>query len=169
MNDNEQIRKALKSITGKQAAACILRVTVKEVNKEEKTFTGKSLSEEPDYEDIRCGMGSIVVYPARGCMALIVHVENRDTDSYLLDCEEIEEIIINDGKNGGLANTPELSTQLGKLTARVDGIINAINNGVPASGAADGGAGLQTSIKTLLVQITDKEDFSGIEDETVKH
>lgn len=78
-----------------------------------------------------------------------------------------DELVVNDGKNGGVCITPELFKNLKKLTARVDGIIDAINTAVPV--AQDGGAMLQTSMKTKLATLQDKEDFSKIENEKVKH
>ena len=78
-----------------------------------------------------------------------------------------KEIIFNKGENGGLTIAPKLVEELGKLSARVDGIIDAINNGIPID--KDGGVGLQESIKTTLETLVDKEDFSQIENEKIKH
>jgi len=68
---------------------------------------------------------------------------------------------------GGLVKIEELVKNLDKLTARVDGIIDAIKNGVPIP--TDGGAGLQTTIKAALALLVDKEDFTTIENENIKH
>lgn len=74
------------------------------------------------------------------------------------------------GENfGGIVKAPELQVQLDKMTARIDGIIEAINNGQPAAGASDGGAALHTSIKTGLLAMGETEDFGDIENETIKH
>lgn len=81
----------------------------------------------------------------------------------------IESLIYNGGDNGGLCIVPELQTQLEKMTARIDGIINALNAGTASTGTPDSGAALITSIKTVLATIIDVEDFSGIENETIKH
>ena len=74
---------------------------------------------------------------------------------------------IRGGDLGGLVKVEELKSELAKLTARVDGIISAINNGVPVP--TDGGAALQTTIKAALATIVNKEDFTNIENENVKH
>jgi phage baseplate assembly protein V len=78
-----------------------------------------------------------------------------------------ESVTFNGGENGGLTITPELVAQLEKMSARIDGIIDAIKNGVPIP--QDGGAGLQTTIKAALIAIVDKEDFSAVENEKIKH
>lgn len=77
------------------------------------------------------------------------------------------EFVFNEGENGGLIIIESLKSELAKMTARIDGIINAINNGIPA--ATDGGAGLHTSIKLGLKAITKIEDFSQIENPKIKH
>lgn len=62
----------------------------------------------------------------------------------------------------------ELKTQLDIVTSRIDTLYDAINNAVPASGAADGGAGLQTSMKTILSTQVTEEDFDDILLETLR-
>lgn len=70
--------------------------------------------------------------------------------------------------NGGLVIAKELQTQLAKLTARVDGIINTLNIATPTA-SMDGGASLMTVIKSSLSSIVDKENFSNIASNTVMH
>ncbi len=76
-------------------------------------------------------------------------------------------ITFNEGENGGLTITPDLVNNLDKLTARVDGIINAIRNAAVVAG--DGGAGFKTNMAISLSLLTDKEDFSGIESSNILH
>lgn len=141
-------------------------VDAESVNWENKTMTGTDEDDLP-YYDVLLGVGMMAVKPVKGTECLIAILEGNEATAFLLYANEAELIEFNQGLNGGFANTPELKTQLEKLTARVDGIIDAINNGVP--GASDGGAALLTSIKTGLASITDKEDFSEIEDSKITH
>jgi len=72
------------------------------------------------------------------------------------------------GKNaGGLVKAKELENQLKKLTARVDGIINAINSAPVAP--LDGGATFKSSICGVLASLVNKENFSNLESEKVLH
>jgi hypothetical protein len=80
-------------------------------------------------------------------------------DSVLNVTKDIWEF--NGGDLGGLTKTQELKTQLDKVTARIDGIIDAITNAVPVTDYS--GAGLQASIVAGLQLIIDLEDFSQIE------
>ena len=72
------------------------------------------------------------------------------------------------GKNfGGLIKVEELQTQLEKLTARVDGIINALRNSLTLP--QDGGSTYKAGIVSVLSEITDKENFSSIASDKVFH
>jgi len=68
---------------------------------------------------------------------------------------------------GGVVKAGELKTQLDKLTARVDGIIDALKNS--ATAVQDGGAAYKAAIAAKLATLVDKEDFSRIESEVVLH
>jgi phage gp45-like len=68
---------------------------------------------------------------------------------------------------GGIVKAQELKTQLDKLTARVDGIIDALKNS--ATAAQDGGAAYKAQITVMLSTLVNKEDFSNIESEKVLH
>jgi len=80
---------------------------------------------------------------------------------------EVQNVEIRGDQYGGIVKAEDLINNLAKLTARVDGIISAINNGVPVP--QDGGTALQTTIKTALATLVDKENFSTIKNENVKH
>lgn len=143
-------------------------VTATAVNWQDKTMTGTDCDDLP-YYNILLGVGMMSVKPVINTDCLIAIVEGDEATAFLMMADQTELIEFNGGGHGGLTITPELKKQLGKLTSRVDGIIAAINNGTPAAGAADGGAGLQMSMKGLLAQITDKEDFKDIEDKKITH
>jgi phage gp45-like len=68
---------------------------------------------------------------------------------------------------GGLVKVQELRTQLDKLTARVDGIMNALKN-APTT-AQDGGSAFKAGIILALNSLSDKEDFSQIDSDKVFH
>ena len=167
---------------------------VSAVNAGRKTIDAKPVDNTAEIFDIPLQAdsagGGIVLYPKTGSMIALVFTSK--TTAIAIGYSEIERIGIkgdklnavinlvegtieldaehiamNGGGNGGLCITPELSAQLGKMTARIDGIIDAINNGVTVP--QDGGAALQTSIKAGLAAIVDKEDFANIENDKITH
>jgi phage gp45-like len=68
---------------------------------------------------------------------------------------------------GGVVKAKELKSQLDKLSARVDGIMDALNNSptVPQ----DGGSSYKGEIAVKLATLVDKENFSKLESEKVLH
>ena len=79
-------------------------------------------------------------------------------DVLIVSFSEIDEVIIKAPK----ISANDFKTQLDKMTARIDGIIDAIKNGVPTP--QDGGAALQQTIVASLEQLTDKENFNTLSD-----
>lgn len=85
----------------------------------------------------------------------------------LVVCRKNGTVELNGTQNGGVIVASELKNQLAKLTARVDAVYNALKNSPTA--AQDGGAAYKGAISTALAAVTQKEDFSNIESDKVKH
>ncbi len=179
---------AVRAILAKAVPMQVTEGTVTAVDKGERTCTVER-DDLPTLFDVRLnatlnpGDNLVTIFPKSGSRVLCALVEGQPTDAFVLTATEPEEVsgkvgevslrwnaegvILNGGKLGGLVKAKELETQLSKLTARVDGIIGALNGGVPV--AQDGGAALIASIKSALATLTDKENFTSLENEKVKH
>ncbi|MCT4644375.1 MAG: hypothetical protein N4A74_05250 [Carboxylicivirga sp.] len=142
-------------------------VTATAVNWDEQTMTATD-SDELEYFDVLLGVTTTAVKPVLNTDCLIAIVEGDEATAFLLYADEAELIQFNGGSNGGLTVTPELKTQLDKLTARVDGIIDAVNGAQP-SPSPDGGVALHNTMKAGLALITDKESFDKIENKKITH
>jgi phage gp45-like len=68
---------------------------------------------------------------------------------------------------GGIIKAGELKTQLAKMTARLDGVIAALQNS-PTS-PLDGGAAYKGAVSAALALLAAREDFAGIESDKVFH
>ncbi|MDR1353658.1 MAG: hypothetical protein LBK05_10295 [Treponema sp.] len=68
---------------------------------------------------------------------------------------------------GGLIKAGELKAQLAVLTARLDGVIAALQNSPTA--ALDGGAAYKGAVSAALAALAVKENFAGIESGKVLH
>lgn len=143
-------------------------VTAEEVDWEAQTMTASG-EDDLKFFDVLLGLGTVSVKPVLGADCLIAIVENDDATAFMLYANEAELISYNGGENGGLTNTPELKIQLDKLTARVDGIIDAIKDPAVIATAQDGGNALWALFKALIAQITEKENFDNIENEKITH
>lgn len=152
------------------AISPILQGIVKSVNGNTCTVTIDDI----DLSDVRLRASTtnisnqMLIVPKVGSIVILGSLSGDLNELVVLSCDEIESITINGGALGGLIKINELKTQLDKMTARIDGIISAINNGVATPGT-DGGAALLTTIKTGLATITNKEAFTAIEDTKIKH
>lgn len=127
------------------------------------------LNGDPNLLDVKLIAGAaefpLLITPAIDSVVVATFL-SKDT-AFISIYSEVESIALRGDQYGGLIQVNELVDQLGKLTARVDGIIDAINNGVPVP--QDGGLALQTTIKTGLALLVDKENFNNLENNNVKH
>lgn len=167
MTDAEKLRETLKKISKGNVVVQTFWATVVAVNWTEKTADVKDLKADLEFFDVMLGLGGDLIKPKLNSKCLCGVAENQEAAAFIIYCEEVDERWINGEDNGGLTITPELKLQLEKLTARVDGIIDAIDNGVPVAG--DGGVALQNTIKVALAALVDKESFDNIENTKVKH
>lgn len=107
----------------------------------------------------------LVQIPKENSMVMVV-IRGK-SQGFVVMVEEVEEVIIRGGENGGLIKINELVENLDKMTKRIDGIIEAIKNSTPV--AQDGGVSMKASIVASLNTLTEKEDFSKIENEKIRH
>ena len=98
----------------------------------------------------------------------------EEIESIRIDCGDTsieidneKNITLNEGSHTAVFGDT-LKQELDKMSARIDGIINALNAGTP-SVAPDSGAALIASIKLSLTSIVQKENFSQIENDKIKH
>ena len=115
--------------------------------------------------DLSVGETAALSYhPEVGAVVLVVL--DTPTSGFVIGASR-GKIVMNGGELGALIKIDELRAQLDKMTARIDGIIDAIKNGKPTP--QDGGAGLQTTIISALAKLNDKEDFGDIADNNITY
>ena len=78
-----------------------------------------------------------------------------------------KKIALNGDKYSGMVKADELKRERNKMTARIDGIINAIKSAVVTP--QDGGAGFKAAMIASLSTLVNKENFSKIKNEKVVH
>jgi hypothetical protein len=70
-------------------------VEVISVDWDAKTCEVQGLSDELPFHDVSLGTGSFYIRPKQGCTALIGIIENKNTSTFLIDAEEVEDFEIN--------------------------------------------------------------------------
>ena len=99
----------------------------------------------------------VTVFPKMGSyVSGIATADLRDV--LIVSISEVESVEIKADK----VIINDLKTQLNKMSARIDGIIDAIKNGKPLTDYT--GAGLQSSIVSQLPTAADKENFNTLFD-----
>lgn len=156
--------------------------TVKSVDWEAKTMTVTGVVDDLDFFNVLLGLGSINRKPTIGKKCLIGIVNNNSTSAFLIECESVDEIEINDKTGfklslnngqmtingdqfGGIVNAIELKAQLDKNTLILQKMQTAFANWITVPN--DGGAAL----KVLSVDFIslDKADLGNIQNEAIKH
>jgi len=144
----------------------------------------------PDLLDVRLNSvnkefeSSFTIIPKLKSEVLVAIIEGNQAETYVVATSEIDAVeiwfdadkkkglkltadgsVFDEGTNSGIVIAPDLKTQLDKMTARIDGIMDAIIN----AGTTTYGGILSSTTIAALQLIVDKEDFSNIENERVKH
>lgn len=70
-------------------------VEVTSVDWDAKTCEVQGLSDELPFHDVSLGIGSFYIKPKEGSIALIGIIENKNTSTFLIDAEEVEDFEIN--------------------------------------------------------------------------
>lgn len=171
MNKDEEIRAGLRNLLGgKTRERCFVGIVESNYpdldHADVRDLSGTLYPDVRKRAAIKDGTDGILITPSAGSTVLVSRIGESD-ELFIEMYSEIESLMIDGGKNGGLTITPALVKELAKLTRRVDGIIQALQNG--KVGVSDGGAALLASILAGLGKLTEKEDFSKIENVKIKH
>lgn len=162
------IKKSIRLLAGRDKILAS-RAKVLSVN-DDRTCTVKLISTDLEIPDVR-----IQAVPGLSAGFYIKPAVNSDVVLLWLDgvtpsiviTGEVESIALRGDELGGLVKAGELKTQLDKATARIDGIIDALTNGVTVP--QDGGANYKATIIVKLQTLIDKEDYSDLENDKITH
>jgi len=91
---------------------------------------------------LEAGQNVITVYPSVGSKVLCALIENNPTDAFVLSTNNIDEIIINGGNNGGMSI-------VGKILEKLNNLENAFNAHMHAT-AAVGPPSIPTPIPDVI-------------------
>lgn len=109
---------------------------------------------------------NVKISPTAGSTVLVADLSGGEMrELAIIAYSKIDSIVLDGGSLGGLVKGMELKTQLDKMSARIDGIADALKNS--ATAAQDGGAVYKAAIVAAIAGL-DKEDFANIESEKYK-
>jgi len=109
--------------------------------------------------------GNLLIKPQIGSMVMVADLSGGGLrDLHIIKTDKVDVIIFGKGDHT-TAFADVLKKELKKFSKRLDDVINALNQASPDSSAGT----FSSSLKPLLAKIIDKEDFSGIENDKIKH
>lgn len=158
----ERLRTAINQRIEEGKQPVLLECEVLSVDKKAETCTVKHLDSGIEYSDVQLrayeagkpGLG-FTVFPKKGCLCTVAIVDLYSTSAMLVNCGEIESIVLkmdkleliidnngaalNGGNNGGLALAKVIAEKLTELQAKHDALTNYVGSlPVPVSGAVSG-------------------------------
>ena len=164
------IQKLIKDELDKENIYCRI-ATVVSVDNTERTCDVTILGETVETTGVKLqanieGAEGIYIKPTVGSFVR-VGFENKEA-AFVVSYTEIDEIIINGGKNKGLVKVSELVTKLNNVEKDLNNLRNAINSWIPVP--QDGGASLKSvGLVTWLPQTLIETKISDLENDKIKH
>jgi hypothetical protein len=140
--------------------------TVKSVNWSKKTMVATGVADDLDYFDVLLGLGSVYRKPKNNTLVLIGIIENKEAAAFLIDAEEVEEIVFNGGYNNGLVNVEVNKTALNQLQSNINALKAAV---ATAFGTYGADPSLATAATTVTSAVLTPINILQIEDTKFKH
>lgn len=172
-----EIDEAIKQMAGnKSYYQHIGKVT--DVNLDKRTCTVELRNDDADLQDVRLQAmisedSGVVFIPEINSDVIVGYLD--ENEAYILKTSKVSkveiktsgEVILNGDKFGGLIKIEKLKTELAKVTQRIDTVIDILKNTVPSASLYPNPA--WSGIVTPILSVLQKESYSEIENETVKH
>lgn len=171
MTKEEKFQHAMKEF--KKTPSILFPAEVQAVDKEAMTcvvspINGAEMFDVRLKASVNTVMDGIVQFPVKGTTVLVCLIGNDPEMGFVAAVDEVDEVLMFGGENGGLAITPKLVQELNKTNTLIQSWLDVIN-GAPVLEPGNGAASvLQASLKGAS---TGKQlgDYSEIENEKVKH
>jgi hypothetical protein len=165
MNLGDLIKQAAKNDDEKYSLFC----TVKSVDKEKSTIVAEPINGDAPINGVKLITGAaengVLLVPVVGSVVVVTFTSK--TRGIVSLFSEVESVSLRGDQKGGVLIADEMRTQLDRMTARIDGVINALNSSSPDSSTGTFKASLTPLLKT--VENLPVEDWENIENENVKH
>lgn len=174
MSEIDKLAKSIMERTNGARQAQIRFAECVSVDWDNKTMTAVGTGDDVEYLDVTLGYGFMDVKPKKGAVCLIGIIEGQEVVSFLIDAEEVElmeshadSIVFNEGKNGGLPISPELTSRLNTLENDLNTVKSIFAAWKPIPN--DGGAALKAATTTWSGSQITITNQSEIENSKIKH
>jgi hypothetical protein len=133
MQNNKNPKHVFRELLKRQSKSLIpiqtYWVVVKSVDWEEKTMIATGIANELPFYDVLLGLGGFYRKPKIGTSCLIGVIENQESITFLLDCDQLDEAVYISGESSWTMNTGGfIINQSGENLAKCMGdLIDEIN------------------------------------------
>lgn len=176
MNRSDRIRAGIKALSRQAAPSQMQLGTVEAVDEQAQTCDVK-IDEGYIIYDVRLTSveeAEIVMIPKVGAWCVVAIIDNEESLTYAMGFSAIdkilanvEEVVINDGDNGGLVNISALIDEIDALKRDLNDLKTAFKSWVVTPN--DGGAKLKTAASVWASSSLTMTDRDALEDTKVKH
>lgn len=176
MDRADRIRAGLKDLARQAAPSQMQLGTVEAVDEQAQTCDVK-IDEGYIIYDVRLTSveeAEIVMIPKVGAWCVVAIIDNEESLTYAMGFSAIdkilanvEEIVINEGENGGLVKISALIDEIDSLKRDLNGLKAAFNSWVVTPN--DGGAKLKTEASVWASSSLELTNRDALEDTKVKH
>lgn len=176
MNRSDRIRAGIKALSRQATPSQMQLGTVEAVDEQTQTCDVK-IDEGYIIYDVRLTSvddAEIVMIPKVGAWCVVAIIDNEESLTYAMGFSAIdkilanvEEVVINDGDNGGLVNVSALIDEIDALKRDLNNLKTAFKSWVVTPN--DGGAKLKTAASVWASSSLELTNRDALEDTKVKH
>lgn len=183
----EQIRKSIRRMVEDMVPVQTKLVKVVSVDKDANTITVDD--DGIEVEDVLLSLDGdqgLIKYPVEGCKALIGLIGNHESQAFMIDCHEVEEIkirvregfewllnkdvlTINGDNFGGFGRTDRIAERLTRVEEAVEKLRDDFNGHTHTTGCTAGGAAVPAPDSGSGVALNPKTDQAYISNDKIKH
>lgn len=171
MSVESVVDKMVVQVMKRKQYSSITEGIVTSVDKEAKTCEIKR-DDLPELFDVRLNAiigatGTFTIYPAVNSNVLVGIIDGILTDAVVLSCDAIDDIIFNDGTNGGLVIVGEVVSQIQEVKNDLNNLKTIFKNWTVAPN--DGGAALKAAAATWFATELADVDSEAMQNVKFKH
>lgn len=166
MTTDEQLRDAFGRLSEGAKQAQLRWATVEKVDKANGTMDVIGVIDQLEYYGVQLGLGALSIFPVKGTVCLIGIIEGQETDAFLISADKVDEIVLNEGKFGGLVKVSELTDRLNLIEKDINSLKKSLSKWTPI--ANDGGSALKTVLSSYMSSSLTETEIKDIENEKVK-
>lgn len=177
---SESLRELLKNSGKRHQIVQVVWATAKSVDWDTRTMVATGVIDELDYLDVRLGLGAENRKPKIGSKCLLGIIQNIEAKTYLIHAEELEliestsekqtitseEIIINEGNNGGIIVIAKLQAEIEKLNTALEILKTAT---LAAIAPLDTMVNTTTQTFEAVTSFMQSADLSNVTNDKIKH